>query len=346
MRFLLPTINIHFADTVFFTRQGRSEELFGSIQVMAIDIGFYLSEGHQLLDLAGALCAFQYACDKDGNRLYRLRVVSGCGRALLGNVGIAVQTTVESRSKLHTLIAVGGEIMPMLAAHNVAAFTALASNASRVASVCTGAFLLAEGGMLNGKIATTHWCSAQKLQLDYPAIKVNADLIYARDREVWTSAGITAGIDMALAIIEYDFGIDVSRRVSQHLLVNQRRAGGQSQFSPLSQMQAKSDRISATLTYARENVAPELSVEMLAQIARLSTRQFSRAFKRETGETPAKAIEKLRSEAARVMVEESSHPIEAIALSVGFQDSERMRRAFLRIFGHSPQSMRRASRAT
>jgi transcriptional regulator GlxA family with amidase domain len=195
--------------------------------------------------------------------------------------------------------------------------------------------------LLVGKRATTHWRYAAQLQKEYDQIRVEADRIFIRDGSVWTSAGITAGIDLALALIEHDLGITASRALAQELVVSYRRSGGQSQFSAMSAMQPESDRIRRALFFAQEHLSETLTVERLATVACISERHFTRAFYRETGETPAKAIERLRAEAARPRVEAGNEPIEKIATSVGFVDPQRMRRAFLRRFGQPPQAIRR-----
>ena len=156
--------------------------------------------------------------------------------------------------------------------------------------------------------ATTHWSHAKQLQKQFPKIKVEEDRIYVEDDGVWTSAGMTASIDLMLALIENDVGVEVSRAVARKLVLYHRRAGGQSQFSALLQMEPKSDRIQTALTFARSNLQKRLAVEDLANAANLSSRQFTRAFVAETGQSPAKAIEKLRVEAARLLIEEGRHP--------------------------------------
>jgi transcriptional regulator GlxA family with amidase domain len=161
---------------------------------------------------------------------------------------------------------------------------------------------------------------------------------------VWTSAGMTACIDLGLALVEKDAGPEIARQVARKLVVYHRRAGGQSQFSALLELEPRSDRIQMALAYAKQNLHTELSVEQLAAAAHLSRRQFSRAFRAETGHSPAKAVEHLRIEAARLMLESGLHPIEIVARDTGFGDRERMRRAFLRAFGQPPQVIRRASR--
>ena len=215
----------------------------------------------------------------------------------------------------------------------------------RVASTCVGAFVLAEAGLLDGRRATTHWHRARELQARFPNVKVEEDRIFIIDGPVWTSAGMTAGIDLALAMVEQDLGADVARAVARKLVVYHRRAGGQSQHSALLELEPKSDRIQSALAYAKRNLETPLTVGQLAEAAHLSPRQFSRAFRAETGQSPAKAVENLRIEAARLMMEQSRHPIDVIARQTGFADRDRMRRAFLRAFGQPPQVIRRNVRA-
>ncbi|MGY2257782.1 GlxA family transcriptional regulator [Pseudomonas sp. SDO55104_S430] len=307
-------------------------------------VGFFVCPGHDALDLAGPLSAFNLVAKAVGHKPYELHVVSRAGGAVIGNSGLPVQTTPVGKEIFDTVVFVGGEIDPMQTADNIAAAKQLASKASRVASVCTGAFLLAEIGLLNDRRATTHWYHAEELQSRFPRIKVEGDNIFIEDGHVWTSAGIASGIDLALAIIEKDMGTAVTKDVSRLLVVPYRRPGGQSQFSAMSQMEPESDRIRLALKFAREHLAESLPIERLADAARLSLRQFSRAFRRETGETPAKAVERLRVEAACLRLQEGSEPIEQIAQAVGFTDPERMRRAFVRLHGYSPQYARRENR--
>jgi transcriptional regulator GlxA family with amidase domain len=217
--------------------------------------------------------------------------------------------------------------------------------ARRIASICTGAFVLAEAGILDGRRATTHWCRAPELQKRFPKVKMEADRIFVVDGPVWTSAGMTAGNDLALAMVEKDLGAEMARSVPQMLVVYHRRPGGQSQHSALLELEPKSDRIQSALAYAKRNLHTELSVDRLADAANLSPRQFSRAFRAETGQSPAKAVEHLRVEAARLMMEQSRHPIDVVARETGFADRRRMRQAFLRAFGQPPQTIRRNARA-
>jgi transcriptional regulator GlxA family with amidase domain len=204
--------------------------------------------------------------------------------------------------------------------------------------------VLAEAGILDGRRATTHWAYARDLQARYPKITVEEDRIFVVDGPVWTSAGMTASIDLALGMVESDLGAEHARSVAKRLVVYHRRAGGQMQHSALLDLDAKTDRIQGALVFAKRNLKKTLSVEELADAAHLSPRQFSRAFRAETGQSPAKAVEKLRVEAARVMMEQSRHTIDVVASETGFADRERMRRAFLRAFGQPPQVIRRNAR--
>ena len=310
---------------------------------MARLIAFYVHPGHQLLDLAGPLDAFQAANAVGGRLLYDMRVLSLHGGSVVGNAGVPIDTCPPDATALHTLVVVGGDVEAMRLPFEVAAVGRLASAATRVAGVCTGAYLLAEAGLLDGCRATTHWSCAGDLQRRFPAVVVEPDRIFVTDGRIWTSAGITAGIDLALALIEADEGIGLSRAVARELVVYHRRPGGQSQFSGLSLMEPESDRMRLALAYAREHLAEPLPVERLAEAARLSPRHFGRAFRAETGETPAKAVERLRVETARLRVEEGAEPVEVIARAVGFADPERMRRAFVKRFGQPPQALRRFS---
>jgi transcriptional regulator GlxA family with amidase domain len=304
-------------------------------------IGFFVYPGHQILDLAGPFGAFESAARIMGRPFYALEVVSRAGGQVQGSGGLPVATGPTCQVEVETLLVVGGNIAPMLQQPEVEAVTMLARRTARLASVCTGAFLLAEAGLLDGRRATTHWRMARRLQQDYPAVNVESDRIFIVDRGVWTSAGITAGIDLALALIEADLGIEVAREVARELVVYHRRSGGQSQFSSMSQMEPESDRIRIALAFARDRLHEPLPIERLAEAAHLSLRQFGRAFRRETGETPARAVERLRVEAARIRLQAGSEPIERIAEAVGFGDPERMRRAFVKIHGMPPQAIRR-----
>jgi transcriptional regulator GlxA family with amidase domain len=307
-------------------------------------VGFFVYPGHQILDLAGPFAAFETVTKVAGRPLYKLEVLSRVGGLVPSSGGVPVATRAAEDASANTLVICGGDIAPMLQPGEVQAVSQLAKRIPRVASVCTGAFLLAEAGLLDGKRATTHWRMAHQLQRSYPAVEVDADKIFIADRGVWTSAGVTAGIDLALALIEVDHGVELTRKVARELVVYHRRAGGQSQYSQISQMEPDSDRIRIALAFARDRLHEPLPIERLADAAHLSLRQFGRAFRRETGETPARAVERLRVEAARARLQDGSEPIEMIAQAVGFTDPERMRRAFVKLYGMSPQAVRRLDR--
>jgi transcriptional regulator GlxA family with amidase domain len=218
------------------------------------------------------------------------------------------------------------------------------AQARRIAAICTGAFVLAQAGLLDGRRATTHWAFAQELRKRYPRVQVEEDRIYVIDGSVWTSAGMTAGLDLALAMVEKDLGADVARSVAHKLVMHQRRSGGQTQHSEMLELSPKSDRVQDALNYARKNLGRSLSVDDMAEAVNLSPRQFSRVFTMETGTSPAKAVEGLRLEAARLMIEQGRHPLEIIARETGFRDRRHMREAFVRGFGVPPQAVRRDAR--
>ncbi|GAB3090280.1 GlxA family transcriptional regulator [Lysobacter terrae] len=308
-----------------------------------LTVGFVLPQGFQIMGLA-AVSAFELANTNAKERLYDIRLLSEEGGAVVNSLGMAVETRALARHKPDTLI-VCGLLHPQPSNPNLLKLIRRAAEASRrVASVCTGAFILGEAGLLDGRRTTTHWFHARELQKQFPEAHVEEDRIFIIDGPIWTSAGMSAGIDLALGMIEKDFGAELARTVAQKLVVYHRRAGGQSQHSALLEMGAKSDRIQSALDYARRNLRAALSVEELAEAAHLSPRQFSRAFRAETGQSPAKAVENLRVEAARVMIEQSRHTMDEVASETGFADPERMRRAFLRAFGQPPQAMRRNAR--
>jgi transcriptional regulator GlxA family with amidase domain len=303
--------------------------------------------GFQIMDACGPIAAFEMPARESDPAPYDIHVVSLTGGAVKSSAGIAIETEPFNKGALDTLLVVGGlgTYGPATCRRTLAYVRGAAQRARRVVSVCSGAYVLAVAGLLDGKRATTHWERAQDFQRRFPRVKVQADRIYIRDGAVWTSAGVTAGIDLSLALIAEDLGEAVAKRAAQQMVVFHRRPGGQSQFSALLELSPNSDRIARALSFAREHLHETLSVQRLAEAACLSSRQFSRAFFQETGQTPAKAVERLRVEAARADVEAASLPLDQIAARTGFLDPERMRRAFLRAFGAPPQALRRAARA-
>lgn len=307
------------------------------------DVAFLVYPGYSLMALA-VVTGFEVANAMADGPFYDLHFVSEKGGRVRTSAGIELQTEVLTDKPFDTLV-VGGATVPEPSTPGVIAFIRDAPKRHRrIAAVCTGAFVLAEAGLLDGRRATTHWAHARDLQKAYPLVKMDEDRIFINDGPIWTSAGMTAGVDLGLALIESDLGPEITKAVARKLVIYHRRGGGQSQFSALLDLTPKSDRIQAALAYARENLHKPLTVSDLAEAAHLSPRQFSRAFHAETGQSPAKAIENLRVEGARTLMEQSRHPIEVVARQTGFSDRDHMRRAFLRAFGQPPQVLRRNAR--
>jgi len=306
-------------------------------------IGFIVFPGFQVMSFA-VISVFEFANLEIGKPVYEVHLMSETGGAVSASIGMGIIAEPFDDTNFDTLIVGGGTAIEPSTPRLIEFVRQGLGRYRRVAATCTGAFILAEAGLLDGRRATTHWYHARDLQAQYPKIKVEEDRIFIVDGPVWTSAGMTAGIDLALAMVEKDLGVDVARAVARKLVVYHRRAGGQSQFSALLELAPKSDRIQSALAYAKGNLASPLTVIELAKAAHLSPRQFSRAFRAETGQSPAKAVENLRVEAARLMMEQSRHPIDTIARQTGFADRDRMRRAFLRAFGQPPQAIRRNAR--
>jgi len=306
-------------------------------------IGFVIFPGFQMMSLAAA-SVFEFANVQSGEALYDIRILSETGGPVRSSTGIIVDSTPLGAARLDTMLVCGGVGIPDASPALLAFIRGSTSAVRRLASICTGAFVLAQAGLLDGRKATTHWLLARELQAGFPGVRVEDDRIFIRDGSIWTSAGMTAGVDLALALLEADQGEELARAVARKLVLYHRRAGGQSQFSTLLELEPKSDRIQHALAYARSHLKAPLSVEELADVANLSPRQFSRAFRSETGQSPAKAVEHLRVEAARVMMEQGRHPVDVVARETGFADRERMRRAFLRAFGQPPQAVRRNAR--
>ena len=306
-------------------------------------IGLVVLPDFQPIYLA-ALSVFVFANIGAKRTLYEIEILSEHGGLVASSLGAMTETRKFGNLDYDTVL-VGGGTESVVASAGVIDFMQRAHGACRrIASICTGAFVLAQAGILDGKRVTTHWIAARELKQRFPKVKMEEDRIFIIDGSVWTSAGMSAGIDLVLAMIEKDHGAELAREVAGMMVLYHRRAGGQSQHSELLKMDAKSDRIQTALDYARRNLKAQLSVDQLADAAHLSPRQFSRAFRAETGQSPAKAVENLRLEAARLMMEQSRHPVEVVASETGFADPERMRRAFIRAFGEPPQNVRRNAR--
>ncbi|HTB88404.1 MAG TPA: GlxA family transcriptional regulator [Steroidobacteraceae bacterium] len=307
-------------------------------------IGYVVAPGFQVMALAG-LSVFEMANADGRGPHYDVRLLSERGGLVRSSFGAVVETQAFGKAAFDTVIVGGSQDVRPASRATIMFIRKALKSSRRLASVCTGAFALADAGVLEKRRVTTHWAHARDLQKRYPAIKVDEDCMFIIDGPIWTSAGMTAGIDLALGMVERDLGTETAQLVAKKLVVYHRRAGGQSQHSVLDRVDATSDRIQNALIYARKHLRASLSVEQLAHEVSLSPRQFSRIFRAETGQTPAKAIENMRVEAARLMMEKSDESIDTVASKTGFSDRERMRRAFLRSFGQPPQVLRRNAQA-
>ncbi len=299
--------------------------------------------GFQILDAAGPIAAFEIA-----GRLcpgsYALQLAAVAPGAVPSSAGVSLSAAATRGLRaVDTLLIAGGEGVDAAAACATTRRFVLrmAESARRVASVCSGAYVLARAGLLDGRRATTHWRRTPEFARRFPAVRLEPDRIFLRDGKFWTSAGISAGIDLALALIEQDLGESVARSTAQQLVVYHRRPGGQSQFSALLDMARPVQRFGGLLDYVRGHLRERLSVDDLAQRSHLSARQFSRLFHAEVGMPPARAVEALRVEAARTALESGAASIQRVALDCGFGHAERMRRSFLRITGMPPAAVKR-----
>jgi transcriptional regulator GlxA family with amidase domain len=310
----------------------------------------------QLLDVAGPVQTFAFANEirKDERTApYGVVVASRRGGAVCTSSGLPLLTrpiaSVTAKERIDTLIVPGGPGVhdALKDARIIDWVTRQSLSVSRIASVCTGAFLLAEAGMLAGRHATTHWRSCGHLQQRYPDIRVNSDPIYLRDGRIWTSAGVTAGIDLSLALVQEDLGRKAAMQVARLLVVFLNRPGGQSQFSaPLEAQMAAANgdapnHFAPLHGWIAEHLCGDLRVERLAEHAGMSPRTFARIYAAKMGLTPARMVEKIRVEAVRRTLEESDMPIKQIAAACGFGNEERLRRAFARQVGTTPADYRR-----
>jgi len=303
----------------------------------------------QTLDLVGPFEVLRAATRLGAQPPYRMLVASRRGRRVGSESGLDIGSDVSlselasSRSRVDTLVVVGGEGSRTAAADTglVADVARVARRSRRVASVCTGAFVLGAAGLLDGRAATTHWASCDELAERHPDVDVRPDQIYVRDGDRWTSAGVTAGIDLFLALVEDDHGPELAHTVSRWLVVFNRRPGGQSQFSAqLRARPAASRSIGDLQRWLPDHLDDDVRVEALAARAGMSERTFARAFRRETGTTPAAFIETLRVEAARQLLETTDINVSAVARRVGMRHAETLHRAFRRAVGTTPDRYR------
>ncbi|GGI18333.1 GlxA family transcriptional regulator [Oxalicibacterium faecigallinarum] len=300
-------------------------------------IGLVVYPGFQVLDLA-ALTVFEFANTLQQEIVYEFAALSLEGGAIKSSTGVVIQSDAIGWGAYDTLMIAGATALPPALPELEAKLKEAASATRRIASICTGAFILAKTGLLDGKRATTHWHFGRHLQDQHPDVTVDEDKIFVKDGDIWSSAGVSACIDLSLALVEADLGVDVAKTIARLMVVYHRRTGGQSQFSALADLEPNSDRVKDALRFAKENLHKDLSVEDLAEHVHWSPRHFSRVFQMQTGMAPAKAIEKLRIEAAQTLIEQGHSSIGRIAAMAGFGDEERMRRAFLRTLGQPPKA--------
>jgi transcriptional regulator GlxA family with amidase domain len=297
-------------------------------------------DGFQSLDLSGPTEVFAAAG-------WPVRVVSADGAPVRSSSGLTVVPDgdlASARGPIDVLMVVGGEGTPGAMRNERLRrwLRRAATRSRRVTSVCSGAFVLAEAGLLDGRRATTHWSVCGELASRYPDIDVDPDPIYVRDGDVWTSAGVTAGMDLALAIVEEELGRDLALAIARRLVLFLRRPGNQSQFSAqLSVQTADRDVLRGLQHHIAEHPGDDLSVDALAARAAMSPRHFARVFRDETGSTPARFVEAARVEAARRRLEESTDSVESVARACGFGTAETMRRTFLRTMHVAPSEYRR-----
>ncbi|MEU0502710.1 helix-turn-helix domain-containing protein [Nocardia sp. NPDC005998] len=310
-------------------------------------IVFVAYEGMQLVELAGPMDVFGFVNAVAEKTRYQLVTASPQGRSIKadGGLTIAVEHSLHdlatSADEIDTLMVVGGWISGPVSAEVVRELPALARKSRRVTSVCSGALLLAAAGLLDGYRATTHWGTTDRLARTYPRVTVEPDRIYVHDRNRWTSAGVSAGIDLALALVEDDHGREMAQQIARAFVVFTRRAGGQAQVSAQLRAQpARTPAIRAVQQWLPDHLDDDLAVSALAQRAGMSARHFARAFRIETGTTPAAFVEDLRIEAARRLLESTELTITAIARAVGYRHGETLHRVFTRRLSTTPERYR------
>lgn len=320
-----------------------AKDIVPSFSAMVRKLVFVVFPDFQLLDAAGPIAAFEMA-----NRMqpgtYELTVASQKGGAVESSAGTTLLTTPFAKVfDADSVIVAGGEgvIEAAASAQMLAFIRDLSQSARRVASVCSGAYLLASAGLLNGRKATTHWRRSADFRRRFPDVLLDEDRIYVNDGNLWTSAGISAGIDLSLALVADDLGEQIARHVARQLVVYYRRPGGQTQYSALLEMGMGEGRFAGLLDYIRSNLDKPLSVGDLAHQACMSPRHFARCFTAQIGTTPAKAVERLRVEAASAALASGNGSVQVVARQCGFTDVERMRRAFIRLMGVPPSAIKR-----
>ncbi len=309
---------------------------------------FLTFPGVKLLDVTGPFQAFSDASLRsDMPPLYDPVLTSLNGGIIQTDTAISLEThqldaAMDKPADIFLIAGGRGVDLAVEDQRLVEAVSRYARKANRIASVCSGALLLARTGLLEGRRVATHWGRCNTFQEDHPGIDLQPDPVFVKDGNIWTSAGVTAGIDMTLAIIKEDFGARTALAVARELVVYMARPGGQSQFSMALDHQLKDaeNRFDRLHQWIRDHLSSDLRVEKLANYMNMSSRTFARLYKEKTGLTPAKAVEAIRIETARNFLEETSLPISTLAARCGFLDDERMRRAFIRQLGVSPSDYR------
>ncbi|MEM9333069.1 MAG: GlxA family transcriptional regulator [Pseudomonadota bacterium] len=315
------------------------------------NVVFFVYPGIKLLDLAGPMQVFNDTRHGSDNApAYRTVLVSVEGLEVPTDTSVCLRTDPygEVGEPIDTLVVVGGKGAQSAAKNEsvIEAVKNLAKQSKRVASICTGAFVLASAGLLDRRRAVTHWQYCRQLACEYPTIQVDDDPIFVQDGNIWTSAGVTAGIDLALAIVQADFGREKSMLIARELVVFAVRPGGQNQFSTTlhNQVLDQSNRFDGLHAWLQENLMNDLSVEVMSEYVGMSPRNFARQYHASTGSTPAKTVEAMRVEAARCYLEETEMRISEIAYNCGFRSDERMRKSFLRVLGIPPNDYQKRFR--
>ncbi len=320
-------------------------------------IGIVAFPGVEVLDISGPMEVFSFASlglQRAGvtrEAVYTFEVLAekpGPVKTLSGLQIIADRAYCDITNGIDTLLIPGGDMASVLGDRLLVDWIrAMAPRVRRLASICTGAFLLAESGLLDGRQATTHWDFCNQLACKYPSITVDADRIFVQDDFIFTSAGITSGIDLALAMVEEDWGRELALYVARFLVVFLKRPGGQSQFSAyLTSEPARHPDLRDMQAWIMDHPTEDFRIEAIAERMAMSPRNFARVFLTETGMTPAKFVERARIDAARYYLESTELPIETVADKSGFRDPERMRRTFHRLLGVSAQDYRARFKST
>lgn len=316
-----------------------------SVKTIAV-VGF---NGAQILDICGPYQVFSSANDLAGKALYKPVLANLDDDQVHSSCGLMINAQpIPSLDQIQvdTLMVVGGESEGLARAYNNKSYLenirSLSTQSKRIASVCTGTFLLAAAGLLEGKQVATHWEDCKELQRLFPNLTVDQNALYVNDGNIWTSAGVTAGIDMSLALVETDYGKDIAMEVARRLVVYVRRPGNQSQFSNFLQGQSRgTGTLSKTIDWMVDNLSDSITTPLMAEKAGMSERSFYRKFTKDIGDTPARYLEKIRLEAARHLLVNEALPLKTVALESGFKTPVRLIQVFARNLGLTPTEYRK-----